>query len=95
MSQVLGWPTATPYVAENYSALANYILNNRRYRGKTIVICWSHEYIAQLAAALRVSPAPPPWNNNAFDRAYVIKYSVERARFSNIPQKLLPGDAQR
>jgi hypothetical protein len=93
--EVIGHSVVTLCYAENYAALANSILTNRRYRGRTIVICWSHEYLADFAAALRVNPKPSMWNSKTYDRAYVIKYSAGRAKLSTIPQKLLPGDAQR
>jgi hypothetical protein len=64
----------TPYHGKDYAALAKLILSNPAYAGKTVVICWNHEDIPQLAAALGVAPAPPKWKASVFDAVYVISY---------------------
>ncbi|HZE74330.1 MAG TPA: hypothetical protein VE091_03410, partial [Gemmatimonadales bacterium] len=58
----------------DYAALANLILTDSAYAGKTVLICWNHEEIPQLAAALGVTPEPPKWKGRVFDRVYVISY---------------------
>ena len=56
LARELHVPIQTPYPAENYKRLARSILGNPKYQGKTVLICWVHEYIPQLAAALGVRP---------------------------------------
>jgi len=47
--------------------------------GKTVVICWTHEWLPELAAALGVSPKPSKWKNKVYDEVYVITYRDRRA----------------
>jgi hypothetical protein len=95
LGRALGRPVATPYFAERFPLLANSIRSNPRYRGKTIVIAWSHEFLPDLAAALGVNPRPAAWNSQTFDRAYVLVRTMNGYKLSNIPQRVLPGDAQK
>jgi hypothetical protein len=69
----------TPYHGKDYTALAKLILTNPAYAGKTVLICWNHEQITQLAAALGVTPEPPKWKGSVFDRVYVIAYHNGKA----------------
>jgi hypothetical protein len=82
----------TPYLSKDYKKLAKHILHNAKYEGKTVVICWVHEYLPELAAALGVDPPPPKWKDSVFDRTYLITYRRGKVDFEEIWQKLLPGD---
>jgi len=94
LSDKLRLPAQTPYESKQYSLLARDILGNRAYRGKTVVICWTHEDIAELAAALGVQPKPPPWKGKVFDRLWVIKPHGHDVEFRDLPQHLLKGDSE-
>jgi hypothetical protein len=74
LARALKLPVQTPYHGKDYAALAKQILANPAYAGKTVLICWNHEQITQLAAALGVTPEPPKWKGSVFDRVYVISY---------------------
>ena len=69
----------TPYHAKDYADLAKLILSTAAYAGKTVVICWNHETIPELAAALGVTPMPAKWRGSVFDSVYVISFKNERA----------------
>lgn len=69
----------TPYPGRDYAALAKLILANPAYAGRTVLICWNHDEIPQLAAALGVTPEPPKWKGSVFDRVYVISYHDGKA----------------
>jgi hypothetical protein len=79
LARALKLPVQTPYLGRDYAALAQLILANPAYTGKTVLICWNHEEIPQLAAALGVTPEPPKWKAKVFDRVYVISYHAGRA----------------
>jgi hypothetical protein len=64
----------TPFRSGGYASLAKLILGNPAYAGKTVLICWTHEEIPRLAAALGVKPRPPKWKDSVYDRVYVISY---------------------
>jgi hypothetical protein len=82
----------TPYLSEDYKKLAKSILHNAKFNGKTVVICWVHEYLPELAAALGVHPQPAKWKDSVFDQVYLITYRNGKADLDEIWQKLLPGD---
>jgi len=75
----LGLPVQTPFLSEDFAALAKRILRNPAYAGKTVLICWNHEEIPQLVAALGVRPKPPKWKNRVYDLVYVITYRGGKA----------------
>jgi hypothetical protein len=79
LARALKLPVQTPYHGKDYAALAQLILANPAYAGKTVLICWNHEQITQLAAALGVTPEPPKWKGSVFDRVYVIAYHNGKA----------------
>jgi hypothetical protein len=74
LARALKLPVQTPYHGKDYAALAKQILATPAFAGKTVLICWNHEVIPELAAALGVTPAPPKWKGSVFDVVYVISY---------------------
>jgi hypothetical protein len=74
LAKALNLPVQTPYLGKDFAALAKLILANPAYAGKTVLICWNHEEIPRLAAALGVTPEPPKWKGSVFDLVYVISY---------------------
>ncbi len=93
LGHVLKLPVQTPYHSKAYAALAKHILKDSALEGKTVVVCWVHDYLPDLARALGLKPKPPPWKGSVYDRVWVITYDQHRARLTDLPQKLLPGDS--
>jgi hypothetical protein len=81
LARALKLPVQTPFLGRDYAGLARQILRNRAYAGKTVLICWNHEEIPQLVAALGVSP-PPDWKGSVFDQVYIISYTRGGARLA-------------
>ncbi len=79
LAQALTLSVQTPFLGKQYAELAKQVLADRSLGGKTIVICWNHEEITQLAAALGVTPEPPKWKGSVFDQVYVISYRNGKA----------------
>lgn len=94
LSQHLGLPIESPYKSEEFEALARKLLSDSKYDGKTVVVCWTHHDLSQLAGALRVRPQPPAWKDSVFDRLWIIHYTSGKARLEDVPQKLLKGDSE-
>ena len=94
-SEALGQPIRQQFTQEQYAALARKILTAPSFKGRTVVIVWTHSYIDDLAAALGVRPKPRDWKSSAYDRAWVIVRSPGRVTLTDIPQRLLPGDSKR
>jgi hypothetical protein len=82
LARALKLTVRTPFLGKDYPKLAELILENPAYAGKTVLICWNHEEIPQLAAALGVTPEPPRWKGSVFDRVYVISYAGGAARLA-------------
>jgi hypothetical protein len=59
LSQALKRPINTDFIGKKYDDLAHTLLT-KDFSGKTVVICWKHGEIVQLAAALGVKPASLP-----------------------------------
>lgn len=95
IAQALGIPVQATYTKKEYESLAQDILNNPQYSGKTVLICWEHKMIPFLTNALGVQPMPAPWPGKVFDRTLVITFKPngQIASFQNLPQKLLYGDS--
>jgi len=85
----------TPYAADNYAALARHVLHDSEYDGKSIVICWVHDFLPELAEALGVRSGPDNWKKSVFDRVWVVSYREHRVSLASLPQNLLPGDSPR
>ena len=74
LARALKLPVQTPFLSKDYAALANVILTNSAYAGKTVLISWTHEAIPGLTAALGVKGRQSKWKDKVFDRVYVISY---------------------
>jgi len=79
LARALKLPVQTPFLGRDYRRLAKLILANPAYAGNTVLICWNHEEIPSLVAALGVTPQPPEWKARVFDRVYVISYRAGKA----------------
>jgi phosphohistidine phosphatase SixA len=77
-----------------YAALAHELLSDPKYSGKIVLIAWHHGRLPQLAHALGAADAPASWDSRQFDRVWEITYDHGGARFTNLPQKALPGDSR-
>jgi hypothetical protein len=79
LARELQLPVQTPFLAKDFALLASRILPDPAYAGRTVLICWNHEEIPQLARALGVSPEPPKWKGNVYDLVYIITYHDGKA----------------
>jgi hypothetical protein len=80
LAQQLHLPVQTPFRSKQYAALAPLILGTPGYAGKTVLVCWTHSSLPQLAGALGVTPPPPNWDNKVYDQGYVITYAGKQAK---------------
>jgi len=80
----------TPFLGKDYKQLAKLILGNSAYAGKTVVICWNHDVISDLAAELGVSPPPPAWKAEEYDQVFVISFRGKAAMLTVMAENLRP-----
>lgn len=82
LAKSLNLEVQTPFHGRQYAELARSILGNPAYAGKTVIICWNHEVIPELVAALGVSPEPPKWKGSVYDQVYIVAYHDGKASLS-------------
>ena len=79
---------------DNIQDLVNEIMTNATYDGHTVIICWEHNLIPEIAQLFGAKDAPDFWDSNIFDRAWVLRFSHNNdVTFTNLAQNLLPGDS--
>lgn len=84
------------YADADYPKLADHLFSDSKYAGKTVLICWHHGMIPQLAEKLGATSAPDKWHGTVFDRVWSIHYDAQgKTTFENLPQHLLPGDSEK
>ena len=84
------------FADEDFAKLAELLLTDTHYEHEKIVICWHHGRIPALAAALGATDAPDKWDDEVFDRFWLLVYEKEgKVKFFDIPQRLLFGDSER
>lgn len=66
----------TEYVRADTKKMAQDILSKTDYDYQTIIICWSHGEMQELATKLGVSRAPH-WPKNNFDWMWIITYDAK------------------
>ncbi len=69
----------TPEAAEDFSRLADQLLKDPQLQGKTVLVCWVHQFMPQFAAALGVKPEPERWKDGDYDGTYAITFEKGRA----------------
>jgi hypothetical protein len=95
LAERLKLPVQMPYGPRNYAALAEHVLSDPAFDGKTVIVCWIHDYLPALAKALGVKPEPARWKGSVYDRVWVITYTDHRAVLADRPQNLPPGDSEK
>jgi broad specificity phosphatase PhoE len=72
--------------------LATELLTSPRYAGKTVLVCWHHGKIRELAQKLKAEDVPDHWKESVFDQVWVITYKDGKGKLRKRHQGLLPGD---
>jgi broad specificity phosphatase PhoE len=80
--------------AKGAAELRDELFKEPKYAGKTILICWRHGVLPELARKLKATNAPTKWGDDVYDRVWKITYDTAgKAQFVDAPQQLMPGDA--
>jgi hypothetical protein len=98
LSERLGLPITSPFAQGHEQELADSLL---RSHSGVVLICWEHKHIPVIAAALPLAgetAIPPKWPGDRYDLIWSFTLAPEpgppRYTFSQIPQRLLSGDAE-
>jgi hypothetical protein len=82
------------YMHRESGKMVKSIMKSRKYEGKTVVICWDHDELPEIAAAFGVAD-PPEWSARSFDRVWIITFEGGRVRLKDAPQRLMYKDSAR
>lgn len=78
-----GLPVSHTLADEQYPDLAFALLDGG-YAGQTILVCWHHGRIPELARLLGAQDAPTTWDDSDFDHIWQLDYAVDgTVRFSD------------
>jgi broad specificity phosphatase PhoE len=92
LAKSLGLEVIDKFDHDQIEELVKDIRNNPSYHGKTVLICWEHKRIPDIVKALG-GHGEMKWHGHVFNRAWILDFQGERMTlFSDIPQRLLPGD---
>lgn len=90
----IGLPVNKTISKDNVYELVNEIMNTPGYDDRTVVICWEHSVIPEMARDFGATSAPMIWDSNVFDRAWVIRFNANTvSSFENIPEHVLATDS--
>jgi len=94
--QALHVPLKNNYFREDIDGLAHALLNPKKYNGGTVIVCWEHNQIPEMLKALGWTEGPPRWRDQDYDRLWILDLEAGKpVRFRDLPQRLLPGDAEK
>jgi hypothetical protein len=82
------------YTRDEFPEMFAEIRKDPAYEGKTVLICWEHKAIPDIAKAFGADDAPDRWHGSAYDRTWIITFKPDgKLTFQNLPQKLMYGDS--
>ena len=103
LARALNITINTDFTRGQAHKLVKDIMENPRYTGRMVLICWQHghttDIVRELAEYSPYGPAaeiflPDEWPDAKYDRAWIIdRYRGRVTSFKDIPQRLLPGDS--
>jgi phosphohistidine phosphatase SixA len=95
LAKALNLKVDARFASEEYRDLARLLLSDRRYEGQTVLVCWHHGMLPEMAEALKARDVPKKWPDGVFDRVWVITYENGEGKLARRPQSLLPGDSEK
>lgn len=79
-------PVSHTLADEQYPDLALALLDGG-YAGQTVLVCWHHGRLPELARALGARDAPTAWADSDFDHIWQLDYAVDgTVRFADLMQ---------
>ena len=82
------------YLRDDYAKMVEEIKHRKEYDGRTVLICWEHKVIPEIAKAFGVEDAPTKWPGAVFDQTWVITLKENKAPVLKVfHQKLMYGDS--
>lgn len=76
------------YEDNQYRQLAREVLTNPAYANGRVLICWQHQQLPKLAAALGATHAPAVWPGSQFDHVWRLQFTASGIKFTDVKQQL-------
>ncbi len=81
-----GFSVSHTIADEQYADVARALLDGG-YAGQTVLVCWHHGKLPELARLLGAQGAPTVWDASEFDHLWQLEYAVDgTVRFSDLMQ---------
>jgi hypothetical protein len=94
LANKLGLTINENFERDDYKNMVKEIMGREAYEGHTVLICWEHKVIPNMAQEFGVMDAPKVWHGREFDRVWIITFRPdEKPVFQNLPQRLIYGDS--
>ena len=85
-----------PVKGKGMVELSQEIFGNKKYQVKTVLVCWHHGCIPEVAKLLGATDSERKFNGKVFDRVWQITYDKKgKTTFADLPQRLLPDDSKK
>ncbi len=82
------------YTRDEYEGMVEEIRHRQEYDGHTVLICWEHKVIPEIARKFGVDNAPETWPDATYDRTWIIKFIPgKKPTFVDWPQRLMYDDS--
>ncbi len=91
LAAALNLPILKPDHADGFAVLAKHVLEDPKFDGKTVIVCWTHNELGDFARALGAKPKPKEWSPSVYDRVWEITFE-KKIRCRTVLQRLLPSD---
>jgi hypothetical protein len=96
LADALKLPIIETYLRDDYRKMLTEIMASKEYEGHTVLICWEHNVIIEIAKELGAENVPASWPGSTYDRTWVISLKPgQNPRFKDLPQKIMYGDSER
>src|SRR5260221_4153375 len=66
------------YTRDQHKNMVDEIVHENAYEGHTVLICWEHKVIPDMAAEFGVEDAPKTWHGRDFDRVWIITFRPDK-----------------
>lgn len=70
-----GFKMLYPYSPEEYRKLGDFILKQKQFDQKVVLIIWEHRVLPAFIQYLGVKQTLPPWAQADFDTVYILNYA--------------------
>lgn len=79
-------PLITEYKKKKYLEMIQNIMNNPEYDHKTVLICWEHKVLNEIAEGFGIDPKPAAWGKDVYNLVWIIDLKHKQPKMKVIPQ---------